>query len=66
MKIALTASVEMMEIKLLALPFVPYTPVQGQLRSLLRSINRKRKRAGLEEVPEGVLPARRYVVKPFD
>jgi hypothetical protein len=47
------------------LPFEPYAPIRRQLLRLLREVNNRRKRAGLELLPFEVLPMRRRVVKPF-
>jgi len=47
-------------------PFEPYAPVRRQMLSLLRTVNRERKRAGLAEIPPTVLRLRRQVIKPFD
>ena len=47
------------------LPFEPYAPVRCQLGGLLRSINRRRKLAGLELIPLSVLRWRRSPVRPF-
>ena len=46
-------------------PFEPYAPVRRQMLSLLRTVNRERKRAGLAEIPPTVLRLRRRVLKPF-
>jgi hypothetical protein len=48
-----------------AIPYEPYAPVRDQLRCILRAVNRKRKAAGLELVPNNVLCPRRIPVKPF-
>ncbi len=47
------------------LPFAPYAPVRRQLLSLLASVNRARKAAGMELVPATVLRLRRKPVRPF-
>lgn len=48
-----------------ALPVEPYAPVRDQLRCILRAVNRRRRRAGLELVPETALRSWRSPVKPF-
>ena len=48
-----------------SLPYEPYAPVRDQLRILVRSINRRRKVAGLEPVPSGAFRHRRKPVRPF-
>ena len=48
-----------------ALRFVPYAPVCRQLFQLLRRVNDRRKRAGLELVPVTALRLRRWSVLPF-
>ncbi len=48
-----------------SLHYEPYAPVRDQLRILVRSINRRRKAAGLEPVPSGTLRQRRKPVRPF-
>ena len=48
------------------LPFEPYAPVRNQMLSAYREINRRRKIAGLEEVPFSSLRMRRKPVKPFE
>ncbi len=52
--------------ELRAIPFEPYAPVRDQLRGILRAINRQRKIAGLEPVPQEALRRRRAPVKPFE
>ena len=51
--------------RLRALGFEPYAPVRGQLWALCRTVNRRRKAAGLEPVSYDVLRGRRRPVKPF-
>ncbi|MBS0264742.1 MAG: hypothetical protein JSS02_22600 [Planctomycetes bacterium] len=46
-------------------PFEPYAPVRRQMLSLLRTVNRERKKLGLGEIPPTVLRLRRRVIKPF-
>lgn len=48
-----------------SLPYEPYAPVRDQLRILVRSMNRRRKAAGLEPVPPGAFRQRRRPVHPF-
>ena len=47
------------------IPYEPYAPVTNQVLTLYRAVNRKRKRAGLEEVPFSCLRLRRRPVQPF-
>jgi hypothetical protein len=47
------------------LPFQPYAPVRQQLLDMLRSVNRARKAAGLEQVPVTAIRWKRWIVKPF-
>jgi hypothetical protein len=47
------------------IPFEPYAPIRRQLLTLLRAVNRVRKRAGYCAVPVEALPLRRRIVKPF-
>lgn len=48
-----------------AIPYEPYAPVRDQLRSLVRAVNRQRKKGGLEPVPMSAARQTRYPVKPF-
>jgi hypothetical protein len=48
------------------LPYEPYAPVRDQLRTILRSVNRQRRVAGLELVPADALPRHRRPVRPFE
>ena len=57
-------SAERMGTLLRDLPFEPYAPVRGQMFELLRGVNRLRKTAGLELVPN-CLRLRRRVYRPF-
>lgn len=52
--------------KLRALGYDAYAPVREQLHTVLRTINRRRRVAGLEPVPPEALRLRRRPVKPFD
>jgi hypothetical protein len=64
-QMAVHRSVEDLGRILRSLPYEPYAPVRDQLRILLRSLNRRRKAAGLEPVPLAVLRQRRRPVRPF-
>lgn len=64
--LATKVSVEGLCRKFHQLPFEPYAPVRGQVRGLLRLVNRLRKTAGLELVPLAVLRWHRAPVKPFE
>lgn len=48
------------------LPFEPYAPVRNQVLSVFREVNRRRKAAGLEDVPFSSLRMQRKPVKPFE
>ncbi|SPE61808.1 conserved hypothetical protein [Verrucomicrobia bacterium] len=48
------------------LRYEPYAPVRVQLFALLRQVNRRRKVAGLEQVPSSALRSGRSPVRPFD
>ena len=52
--------------RLRTIPFEPYAPVRNQVLSVYREINRRRKVAGLEEVPFSCLRMQRKPVKPFE
>ncbi len=58
-------SVERLGRELAALPFERYAPVRNQLFMVRRAVNRKRKAAGLELVPQESVPWRRRPVSPF-
>jgi hypothetical protein len=47
------------------LPFEPYAPVRGQIRCILREVNRRRTQAGLDSIPASCLRTFRHVVAPF-
>jgi hypothetical protein len=47
------------------IPFEPYAPVRNQIHTLLRAVNRKRKTAGLNEIPSSCVRYRRQLYKPF-
>lgn len=49
-----------------ALPFEPYAPVRYQLFRILDEVNRKRKGAGMESVPERAVRRLRRICRPFD
>ena len=50
---------------LASLPFEAYAPIRRQLLSLLGSVNRKRRAAGLDPLPWSVLRLKRRNVKVF-
>ena len=64
-RIAVHRSVDDLCRILSSLPYEPYAPVRDQLRILVRSINRRRKAAGLELVPARAFRQRRKPVCPF-
>jgi hypothetical protein len=47
------------------LRFEPYVPVVRQLFCILRAVNKARRTAGLERVPNDVIRTRRRVLRPF-
>lgn len=51
--------------KFKGLPYEPYAPVRNQVLSTFRLVARKRKQAGLEQVPSSCLRLQRKPVKPF-
>jgi len=58
-------SAERLSAEFYMLSFEPYAPVRRQLLNLLRAVNRERKVAGFELVPDSCLHLKRRVVKPF-
>jgi hypothetical protein len=64
--IAVHRSAEHLGRALGALPFEPYAPVRRQLLTVLRAVNRERKRAGYEPVPKTCFRFIRRVCRPFD
>lgn len=48
------------------LQIAPYAPIRRQLLTILREVNRIRKKAGKPTLPPEVLPLRRRPVKPFE
>jgi hypothetical protein len=62
---ALKETVEDLISRFSCLPAEPYAPVRGQLRSILRAVNRKRKEGGLEGIPPKALRSRRKPVRVF-
>lgn len=59
-------SAERLALEFYRFPFEPYAPVRRQMLRLLRAVNRARKQAGHDTLPDAVLPLRRRVVRPFD
>lgn len=47
-------------------PFEPYAPIRRQMFNILREVNRRRKRAGYDRVPNSAIWLKRRVVKPFE
>lgn len=64
--VALHRSAERLGGELGRLPFEPYAPVRVQLLSVLRAVNRERRRAGFEPVPTSCFRFNRRVCRPFD
>ena len=58
-------SVEHMVEEFGLIEFEPYAPIRRQLLNLLRAVNRARKQAGLEPVPNTCLRLKRRVYRPF-
>lgn len=63
---ALKLSAEELARSLRSLPYEPYAPIKGQFFSLLRSVNRIRKTAGLPLVSHEALRLLRKPLRPFD
>jgi hypothetical protein len=63
--IALHRSADALGRELGSLPFEPYAPVRRQLLTVLRAVNRERKRAGFEPVPKTCFRFLRRVCRPF-
>jgi hypothetical protein len=63
--VAIHRTVEELYSDLRHLPFEPYAPVRCQLGGLLRSINRRRKIAGMEIISPSALRLHRSPVRPF-
>lgn len=59
-------SAENLRSELWALPFEPYSGVRRQILTIVRAVNRERKRAGFEPVPYGAVRFNRRIVKPFE
>ncbi len=47
-------------------PFEPYAPIRRQAFDILRAVNKKRKKASYELVPNSCIWLKRRVVKPFE
>lgn len=62
---AVHRSVEQLCRELREIPFEPYAPIRSQLCVLFRALNRRRKAAGLELLPGGILRLQRRSVRPF-
>ncbi len=65
-RLALQRSVDELSRELRLMPFEAYAPVRDQLWILLRAINRRRRAAGLELLPNAVVGWRRVPVRPFE
>lgn len=65
-RLALRANPDLLARKFKTLPFEPYRPVYRQVRSLWKTVNRKRKTAGLALVPASALRTRRRSFRPFE
>lgn len=63
---ALHRSAERLGAELTRLPFEPYAPIRRQLLTVVRAVNRERKRAGFELVPRSCLRFVRRVSRPFE
>ncbi len=65
-KMAVSKTVEELYLKLQAIPFEPYAPVRDQMRIILRTVNRRRRLAGLDFMPGNALRLKRSPVRVFD
>ena len=65
-EIATHQSVENLCRELREIDYEPYAPVRGQLRRILRAVNRRRKVAGLDLVPRHALCLYRCPLRPFE
>jgi hypothetical protein len=63
---ALRQSAKRLALAFYSLPIAPYAPIRRQLLTILREVNRIRKKAGKPPLPPQVLPLRRRPVKPFE
>jgi hypothetical protein len=66
LELALHRSAERLGSELARLPFEPYAPIRRQLLTVLRAVNRERKRAGFELVPRSCFRFVRRVCRPFE
>ena len=62
---AVHSPAEQLAAEMYQLSFEPYAPIRQQLLNLVRIVNRKRRQAGLEDVPFSAIRMRRRIVKPF-
>ena len=47
-------------------PFEPYSPIKRQMFNILGEVNRRRKTAGLIQIPSSAIWLKRRIVKPFE
>lgn len=66
LELATHRSAENLQRELWSLPFEPYAGVRRQIVSIVRAVNRERKRAGFERIPYSVVRFNRRIVKPFE
>lgn len=66
LELALHRSAEHLGSELARLPFEPYAPIRRQLLTVLRAVNRERKRAGFELVARSCFRFARRVCRPFE
>jgi hypothetical protein len=64
--LAVHRSLDHVERELRSIAFEPYAPVRGQLLSILRAVNRARKRAGFTPVTKEVFRFKRRIYRPFE
>lgn len=64
--LALRWSAERLGSELGRLPFEPYAPVRRQLLAVLRAVNRERKKAGFQLVPNSCFRFIRRICRPFE
>jgi len=64
--LALRRRVDSLIAEFYAAPFEPYAPVKRQMFNILRAVNRRRKTAGLTQIPSSAIWLKRRIVKPFE
>jgi len=64
--LAVHRSIVNLERELAKISFEPYAPVRRQLLSILRAVNRARKKAGFTPVTKNVFRFKRHIYRPFE